>query len=112
MKRSLLIIALAFTITVAAIFSIRASADALAVVLGVILGVAASVPTTFMVTYLLTRPRANTEAAPPHFPHQPPVVVINASDKAAMPSQPALPALPSPAHARKWTVIGDSDTDE
>jgi hypothetical protein len=112
MKRSLLIIAIAFTITVAAIFGVRASADALAVVLGVILGVVASVPTTFMVTYLLTRPRSNNDAASPQLPHQPPVVIINASDKATMPPQPVLPALTSPGHSRRWTVIGDSDTDD
>ena len=112
MKRSILIIVIAFTITIAAIFSIRASVDALAVVLGVILGVVASVPTTFLVTYLLIRPRSNIEPHPTHFAPQPPVVVINASDKATLPAQSTLPALAPPAHSRKWTVIGDSDTDD
>jgi len=111
MKRSLLIIGVAFVVTLAVIFGIRASADALAVVLGVILGVLASVPTTFLVTYLLTRSRHETRPSYPaqQLSQQPPVVVINAPDKPAI-SSPVTP-VNSPAPGRKWTVIGDSDTD-
>lgn len=113
MKRSLLIITIAFVVTLTIIFGLRASADALAVVVGVVLGVVASVPTTFLVTYLLTRPRAGYNGtASPSFPQQqPPVVVINASEKPAI-SGPAMPpALSAHTHARKWTVIGESETE-
>lgn len=109
MKRSLLIIIVAITVTFTAIFTIRASTDALAVVLGVVLGVAATLPTTALVTYLLTRSRLNQQVS--HAPQQPPVVVINAPDKPAVSTPQALPALTAPAQSRKWTVIGDADTD-
>ena len=112
MKRTALIITVAFVITTTAIFGIRASTDALAVVLGVILGVAASVPATVLVTYLLSRPRANQ--APGQLPYaspQPPVVVINSPDKPAVSAPPALTALNAPAQSRTWTIIGDADTE-
>jgi hypothetical protein len=113
MKRNLLIITVAFVVTLTTIFGFRASADALAVVFGVVLGVVASVPTTFLVTYLLTRPRSGYDAtSPPSFPQQqPPVVVINASEKPAISGPATLPALSPPAQTRKWTVIGDTETE-
>ena len=111
MKRSLLILSAAFGLTLAIIFGVRASADALAVILGVVLGVLASVPTTFLVTYMLTRPRPNSDSTSSQPAHQPPVVVINAADRPAVNTPTSLPALGPPATARKWTVIGDTDTD-
>jgi hypothetical protein len=65
-----------FVVTLAVIFGVRASADALAVVIGVVLGVLASVPTTALLTYLLTRPRSAANGAPAQAAHQPPVVVM------------------------------------
>jgi hypothetical protein len=112
MKRTVLTITVAFVVTATAIFGIRASTDALAVVLGVILGVAASVPTTFLVTYLLARSRFNQPPGHPTYTSpQPPVVVINSPDKPAVSTPPALTTLNSPTQSRKWTVIGDSDTE-
>lgn len=111
MKRTLLISVISFAVTLAIIFGIRASADALAVVLGVVLGVVASVPTTLLVTYILARPRSNPETPSPQMMQQPPVVVINASEKPAVSSSPTLPVLSAAPQARKWTVIGDVDTD-
>ena len=114
MKRTILIIGVAFSISAGVVFGIRASADALAVIIGVVLGVAASVPTTFLITYVLTRSRLGGEAAQPYAtPHQPPVIVINTADKPGVshPS-PALPALSAPTHGRQWTVIGDDDTNQ
>jgi len=112
MKRSLLIITVAFVVTFTAIFTIRASADALAVVFGVVLGVVATVPTTVLVTYVLTRPRLNQQPSPVSpLAQQPPVVVINAPDKPAVSAPPVLPALTAPAQSRKWTVIGDTETE-
>jgi len=114
MKQTILIIGVAFSITVGLVFGIRASADALAVIIGVVLGVVASVPTTFLITYVLTRSRLGGEVAPSHTSsHQPPVVVINTADKPGMSHPtPVLPALSAPTHGRQWTVIGDGDTDQ
>ena len=108
MKRAVLIFVGCFGVTLALIFGARASADALAVVVGVILGVAASVPATFFVTYLLIRPRPGLETTQPSFlPHQPPVVVINTTDKPGLVQSPALPAFSNSTPDRRWTMIGD-----
>lgn len=107
MKRALLIMGICFSVTLAIVFGVRVSADALAVIIGIVLGVASTVPTTLMTVYLLTRHRASQN--PPVLPYQPPVVVINTPDKPGL-TQPAasLPTLPTP---RQWTVIGDTDTE-
>ncbi len=111
MKRNLLIIITAIAITITAIFSLRASVDALAVVIGVVLGVGASVPTTLLITYILTRPHNNQGLAQQAgLSGQPPVVVINTQDKPAVAGSAMLPALTTPAQNRKWTVIGDVET--
>jgi hypothetical protein len=112
MKKGLLITVLGFAITLTAIFGIRASTDALAVILGVILGVAASVPTTFLVTYILTRSGHNhlTPSIQQQMPVHPPVVVINAPEKPTLSSTPTLPLLTPTSQTRKWTVIGDTET--
>ena len=104
-----------FMITLAIVFGLRVSADALAVVIGVILGIGASVPATALVVYLLMRPRANHQQPySPQAPQQPPVVIINASDPTRQLGAGPPPSWPTPGptvQARKWTVIGDTDTE-
>lgn len=112
MKRGLLIVGVTFAIVLAIMFGTRVSADALAVIVGVVLGIVASVPTTLMVIFIMTRQR-QLDKSWPQVAQQPPVVVINATDKPALaPSaNPAL-ALPYPSDpTRKWTVIGDTETE-
>ena len=112
MKRSLLIIGITFAITLAVMFSVRVSPDAIAVVIGVVLGVAASIPTTLLFIYLLTRRQHELDKTPQQMPPQPPVFVINAADRSQLQPPPALPApFPQPENGRKWTVIGDAETD-
>jgi hypothetical protein len=112
MKRSLLVIGITVAITLAIIFSIRVSPDAIAVVIGVVLGVAASIPTPLLFVYFLTRQQHKLDKTPPQMPPQPPVFVINAADKTHTQPPPALPPpYPHPDNGRKWTVIGDSETD-
>ena len=115
MKRAILIMGVVFMITLAIVFGLRVSADALAVVIGVILGITASVPTTALVVYMLMRPRPNYQQQfPPQAAQQPPVVVINASDPARQLGAGPPPSWPTPGptvQARKWTVIGDTDTE-
>jgi hypothetical protein len=113
MKRGLLFIGVAFGITLAVIFGTRISPDALAVIVGVILGIAASVPTTLLVIFVVSRRQGLQSGIQPQTPSQPPVVIINATDKTALtsPSTPAL-SLPYPGDpSRKWTVIGDMETE-
>ncbi len=115
MKRGFLIIGLTFVMTLAVVFGFRASADAMAVVIGVILGVAAGIPTTLLMVYVMTRQQNKLDKTS-QTPPQPPVFVINAGDKQPYNSSNSFPpALPMP-HAsnqsgRKWTVIGDTETD-
>jgi hypothetical protein len=110
MKRTLLILGIVFTVTAVVVFGIRVSPDALAVVIGVILGVAAGIPTTLLVVYVWTRQQNRLEKSQ-QMPPQPPVFVINAGDKTPQPfnTPPALP--PSQTNGRKWTVIGDTETE-
>lgn len=114
MKRALLIIGVAFAITLAVVFGTRVSADALAVIVGVILGIFAGIPTTVLVIFVMTRQRPGLNSGgPPQMSAQPPVVVINATDRTAL-SSPATPSLSLPYSTeptRKWTVIGDTETD-
>lgn len=96
----------AFAVTLGIIFGVRASADAMAVIIGVVLGVLAGVPSTFLITAALVRRQANT---PPVAAPQPPVIVVNGSER-GQPVQPAAPPLPAlQTGSRQWTVIGDSD---
>ncbi len=112
MKKGLLIIGVSFAVTLAIVIGTRISADALAVIVGVLLGVAGSIPTAVVIAYVFTRARSTPE---PHLPppYQPPVVVINGSERANLSPQPplTLPTLSPPGQGRKWTVIGADDTE-
>ena len=110
MKRGLLVIGLVFAITFAIVFGTRISADALAVIVGVILGIGAGIPTTLLAIFIMTRRQGLDRNLPPS-PQQPPVVIVNAPDRTALSAPPALPAPYSSDLARKWTVIGDSETE-
>ncbi|GAB4450562.1 MAG: hypothetical protein Kow0031_33080 [Anaerolineae bacterium] len=111
MKRGILLFIGLFALTLAVVFGLRASADAIAVIIGVVLGVVASVPTTVLLTYALLRSRNQPEAVTP--PYQPPVVVINAGDRQPTGSAPmTLPAPLAGPSPRQWTVIGDVDSDD
>ena len=113
MKRGLIVIGAAFAITLALTLGFRVSADALAVMVGVSLGIIASIPTTMLVIFVMTRQQSRLEKNMTHFPQQPPVVVVNAADKPqGHPPTPALPPPYSTNGARKWTVIGDIETDD
>lgn len=109
MKRGFLIIGIVFAITFAIIFGTRISADALAVIVGVVLGIGAGIPTTVLAIFIMTRRQGVDRNLPQAV--QPPVVIVNTPDRAALSAPPALPA-PYPSDlGRKWTVIGDSETE-
>ncbi len=114
MKRGLQIFAASFAVALAIVFGARVSADALAVVIGVILGVLASVPTTFLLTWALLHRRFQAAGeAQPAATQQPPVVLINATDRPPVVSTPAaLPGLSAPSPTRRWTMVGEVDTDD
>jgi hypothetical protein len=114
MKRSFLIIGIVFAITLAVVFGARVSADALAVIVGVILGILAGIPTTLLVIFIMTRQRQGLNSGgPAQVSSQPPVVVINATDRTSLasPASPPLSLSYPTDPARKWTVIGDTETE-
>lgn len=112
MNRSLFIISLVFAVTLAIVFGVRASSDAIAVIIGVILGVIASVPTTVLLTYLLLRSRPVPSGQSPAAHNQPSIVVINPGDKPPVSQPLSLPPVPAPtSQGRQWTLIGDDTTD-
>jgi hypothetical protein len=113
MKRGLFIVCLVFAVTLALVFGIRVSPDALAVIVGVVLGILASVPTTALFTFLLLRSRDEKVGANlAQFHQQPPVVVINSGDtpNISRPQSMTLPPAIAP-QGRKWTVIGNESDD-
>ena len=114
MKRYLLMLGVVFAAALGVTIGSRLSADALAVIVGVALGLAASIPATVLLIYLLLRGRQPPDEGPRLPAYQPPVVVINGSERAGYAAPPPLlPAMTAPvAGGRKWTVIGDAETGE
>ncbi|MEM7343104.1 MAG: hypothetical protein AAF485_02585 [Chloroflexota bacterium] len=114
MKRFVYIICIIFAVSLAVVIGIRLSADALAVVMGVVLGILATIPTAGLVAYIFSRQFTRVERMPYQMsPQQPPVVVVNGTEQRA--SSNTLPALPAPTSlepTRKWTVIGDVETEQ
>jgi hypothetical protein len=112
MKQGLLLIGLTVAITLVIVFGWRASPDALGVVIGIGLGVIATVPATVLVIFMLTRNRVRLEPPPPSVT-SPPVVIVNPPERAALPPPAPPPYLPYPTESisRRWTIIGDGETD-
>jgi len=111
MKRGLVVISLAVGITFTIILGIRISTDALAVIVGVALGILASVPTTVIVMFIITRQQSRLQRFTTQASQPPPVIVVNAADRNQPYLPPALPASTPASGPRKWTVIGDEETD-
>lgn len=130
----LLILGLAFVVTLAVIIGQRLSAEAMAVMVGVVAGVAASIPTSLLVVWFANRAlltsRATVEMpapmpapAPRSAPAEPPQIVVMAHPSAAnlpatyqnvMPypmnnAAGAYSAMPLAPTARQFTVIGGAD---
>ncbi|NJN98992.1 MAG: hypothetical protein HC875_35300 [Anaerolineales bacterium] len=93
------------------VFGTRVSADALAVIVGVVLGILAGIPTTLLAIFIMTRQRSGLSSGSPQAMGQPPVVVINAADRTAMTSPPPLSLPYTTEPTRRWTVIGDVETE-
>jgi hypothetical protein len=131
----LLILGLAFVVTLAVIIGQRLSAEAMAVMVGVVAGVAASIPTSLLVVWFANRAlltsRATVEmSAPMPAPAprsapvepQPQIVVMAPPASANLPAtyQNVMPypmnnaasaysAMPLAPTARQFTVIGGAD---
>ena len=115
-KQVLLVIALVFGITLAAVVGKKMSAEAMAVVVGVVCGVAAAIPTSILLLVVFTRrDRQHLDAMETRPRHQasPPVVVIQGGAPQALPPGPQAgywpTAHPGPVANREFHVVGDDD---
>lgn len=127
----LLILGLAFVVTLAVIVGQRLSAEAMAVMVGVVAGVAASIPTSLLVVWFANRALLTSHAtvemsvprsAPASAPHaEPPQQIVVMAPPANMPAyQNALSypvnnalgayAMPTAPAARQFTVIGGAES--
>ena len=118
MGKVVIVLLLAFVITVGVVVGNRMSAEAMAVVVGVVCGVAAGIPISVLLILALNRRQRQAEE--PHgtnpagrYAAYPPVVVIQggapaANPMAAPPYYPLPTTVSAPAH-RQFHLIGDGD---
>ena len=97
-RSAVVLMGIAFVVTLAIVVGLRLSTEAMAVVVGVIAGVAASIPTSLMVTWLITRYAA---AAPVREPqtNEPRLIYVNATPPPGWPD-----AMQSPTHIPSLTT--------
>ncbi len=136
-KTILLLVLLAFVISLAVVVGQRLSAEAMAVVVGVVAGVAASIPTSLIVVWVALRSRPGSPPRADDMPAAPPeprIVVVSPQGAGHAPApaythmQPAAPHLYAPAPMgggmafepalaratgrRQFTVIGGAGEEE
>lgn len=116
MKKFLLVIGVAFTVTLAVVIGTRLSPDAMAVVVGIVCGVLASIPMTAILVWTLRVRDRQLEAqlGPQRMMGQyPPVVVVNGQGTNGSGSYAPL-ALSSSNGAngsRSFKVVGQENTE-
>jgi hypothetical protein len=115
-RQVVLVLGLAFAVTLAIFVGKRMSAEAMAVVVGVVCGVAAGIPTSVLLLVVMTRRERQRTGAAEQQPRQgsyPPVVVIQGGAPQALPQGPQAgywpTAAPGPMMQRQFHVIGDDD---
>jgi hypothetical protein len=123
----LLILGLAFVVTLAVIVGQRLSAEAMAVMVGVVAGVAVSIPTSLLVVWfanralMVSRPMPEMPApayAPRSMPVAPePQQIVVMAPSNAYPNMSSYPTQAAPAYSlptapvsRQFTVIGGVET--
>jgi hypothetical protein len=99
-RSAVMLMGLAFAVTLAAVIGLRLSAEAMAVIVGVVAGVAASIPGSLMVTWLATRYALAAPAREPQMNE--PRLICNAVNSPALPTRPD--AWPSPPHLSPLTT--------
>jgi hypothetical protein len=116
MKKYLLLIGVAFAVSLAVVMGVRMSADAMAVIIGIIFGLLASIPTSVMLVWVLRQRDKQLEAQfgqQRSFGHYPPVVVVNGQGTNGYNSSmsPPLPAAVNGNGGRNFKVIGQENTE-
>jgi hypothetical protein len=112
LKHIVMVIGLAFAITLAVMIGKRMSAEAMAVVVGIVCGVLASVPASLLLLVVLGRgegrvPDSRREAEGRAYP---PVVIVQGGIPQALPPGMAPGYWPSPAPPaqREFQIVGAS----
>ncbi len=106
-RSAVMLMGVAFAVTLAAVIGLRLSAEAMAVIVGVVAGVAASIPGSLMVTWLATRYALAVPAREPQM-NEPHLIrnAVNTSSLLtrpdAQPSPPYLSPLTTP-HGASWS---------
>lgn len=116
MKKFLLIVSIAFAISLAVVVGTRISADAMAVIIGIICGVVASIPTSVILVWVLRQrdKQMETQYGQMRNSQYPPVVVVNGQGQNGYGSTSAPPSLTSgvtPPGSREFKVIGQENTE-
>jgi hypothetical protein len=115
MKKSLIIIGVAFSISLAVVIGTRMSPDAMAVVVGIVCGVLASIPTSTLLVWVLRQRDKQIEnqmGQTRHFGQFPPVIVVNGQGTNGNGAYaPPLPVGSSPSGPRNFKVIGQENTE-
>ena len=117
MGKVVVLLLLAFVVTLGVVVGNRMSADAMAVVVGVVCGVAAGIPMSVLLMLALNRRQRQADEPSDsqmsgRYATYPPVVVIQGATPAANnlvpPYYPMHTAVSEPAH-RQFRVIGERD---
>ena len=110
MKAVVILVVVAFAITLAAVIGNRMSAEAMAVVIGAVVGVVAGIPASVLVILALRRGSSSTSTSYGYDRSYPPVVVIQGGQ--AMPMQrPELGAgmMAPEMEPRQYRVLGHEE---
>ena len=114
MRRVVVIVLLAFAVTLALVVGTRMSSEALAVVVGVACGVAAGIPMSVLIVVAMNRRTdaglaRHTTASSAQSASYPPVVIIQGGTPT--PSNLLPPFYPSAAEAapRRFRIVGEDD---
>jgi len=111
MKKVIVLIVLAFAVTLAVIVGYRMSTEAMAVVVGAVVGVLAGIPMAFLVLMATRRTQSSYsyQSEPPQAPY-PPVVVIQGGQATPLQAPTLGPgAMAAEVEPRTYRVLGHEE---
>jgi len=120
MRKVMILVLLAFAVTLAVVVGNRMSAEAMAVVVGVVCGVAAGIPMSLLIMLVLNRSRRQAElddwsSGQPggRYGAYPPVVVIQGGTPAPNgllpPYYPSQTSAYEPTPQREFRIVGEHE---
>jgi hypothetical protein len=118
LRKAVVLLAIGFTVTLAAIVGTRLSAESLAVIIGVVCGVSAGIPVSLMILTASNRRERLVEEPRYGQPENsrygsfPPVVVIQGGGPANAPTLPAFYPSQQPVYdstPRQFHLVGEQE---